>query len=1631
MQIHHLNQEGLHRSEKDAINALAKALPDSWYGFASLEMFDRKEGSFETDLIILTHDRIIVAELKCWGGTIFSRNGKWIIDWGNSQEERKHPIKQVSRAAKILSAKIQKKLERKVFIPWVDYCVILCGTAGKANLPDDEKGFVYTVDEFSQFGSPSKYQAVFTPPYTRYNPKSNTERPNQNINIWKNFFTGNSVDFKPKTFSVNNYAQTGMALYSHGQIYSEYLAQRIDDSNYKSLMRRWDFSAPALVEQAQTQEERKLIGFRESKVLGYLASQDESLQQVHLQLLYTPSPNDITTDFVELYKWPGARLRLDDFIAKNSKKISHQGRIELIKVFVSQLARLHEVDVAHRDIGKHSVWLSLPSKVTFSNFLTASYPDPDQQTVTSVRDILKSGRIEIPEDLYEDKDGTAFTRDVYLAGAVAHYIAYDCWPSKLEDGTYGWISKGDTFAGGLLDNWFEHCLDLEAKNRFSNMGCALDELNKLLSQQATNNISSTELEKFYSDTNVYMSYAPALIKQKSTASSLMRSGDGLFGIILWFGINQFTPDKRINFELASFLERVNSFKNAQLPSVVAVEDFGFNQSMQSLFVIYKWVDGAIWSEWLQQQSDETELARVALSLLRGISQLHRSQFIHGDIHPANIVISETNGQNHPVLIDIFNYQANVNATPYNPNYVPTNYEQISLVSRDRFASVKIVCELAEKFRLIHLESYCSELLRQAEISEGDFDRLIDNYDDIINPPPVNTLKKYEISTRYLPNFEIMSSDDGIYYISFKIEKIDDGSILKAFISGTQQQVDLHIDIDKKVIKKIYPREFITHHQFINNKRRSDAEFEGVITFKNGAGLIADELLADLLSLTPAKEKIKANSEDNFSKIKFETREILTLKRAPITVKSSSIWRALVETENETQPKVTVTREPELLMNGELLVHFSKDSESVDFDLRQEKVQVKSDINGNPVLIGRLLDIGKDVLRIGGNNVRRRTPISPGDILRLESSLAAASLAKREKAVKNILDGRAIITNIVDYFDINEIIIPRIFAEEPTEEELDSYNVVDENQIIFKLNQKQREAFKSLYRYGPVSLLQGPPGTGKTSFISSFIHYAVSKGASRILLVSQSHEAVNNAAEKVRKLFQNQDKNIQIVRLGDEGNVSNALQDVHELALQEHYRELFRAEFKDRIKGVVKTLGLTPEFVDIAIEFESSFGMKISSHLKAMSSKDDDTLKLFLERESNLLNKVYGWLERKGIQEVKADSFPLSEIKAAFYSALANKHDVYSADAIYRFQQIIALSGEWLEVMSSRNAHFQNFLTKTRTLVCGTCVGIGRNHYGIGENIYDWVIIDEAARSTASEMAIAMLIGRRVLLVGDHQQLPPTYEEDHIKAAHRKLPEVSADELARSDFERSFNSSYGRKVGQKLLTQYRMAKPIGDLVSTCFYKGELETGRKNVEDIYLTLPTFLGKTVNWVDTSQAGYLAYDKKSNHTNANDHSVVNDYEANTIINLIQLLTSERLLLERLHSVHHEDSPIGIICMYSEQRRLLIRKLNSLSWTRSLLESRFIKVDTVDSYQGKENEIIILSLVRFNREGKEGFLSSENRANVALSRAKEKLYIVGASTMWSENNNSSVFGMVYNYIRDNNEHCTFLDAIKINNKEE
>ncbi|WP_205313790.1 AAA domain-containing protein, partial [Rheinheimera maricola] len=106
---------------------------------------------------------------------------------------------------------------------------------------------------------------------------------------------------------------------------------------------------------------------------------------------------------------------------------------------------------------------------------------------------------------------------------------------------------------------------------------------------------------------------------------------------------------------------------------------------------------------------------------------------------------------------------------------------------------------------------------------------------------------------------------------------------------------------------------------------------------------------------------------------------------------------------------------------------------------------------------------------------------------------------------------------------------------------------------------------------------------------------------------------------------------------------------------------------------------------------------------------------------------------------------------------------------------------------------------------------------------------------------------------DHLQLPPLYSDAHKAALARKLGinnlRTEVDEVLRSDFARAFSSKYGEQASAALLTQYRMAPPIGDLVSQTFYEGKLRNGDRVIPKVYDTAPAALQSSVTWLDTSK--------------------------------------------------------------------------------------------------------------------------------------------------------------------------------------
>jgi hypothetical protein len=554
---------------------------------------------------------------------------------------------------------------------------------------------------------------------------------------------------------------------------------------------------------------------------------------------------------------------------------------------------------------------------------------------------------------------------------------------------------------------------------------------------------------------------------------------------------------------------------------------------------------------------------------------------------------------------------------------------------------------------------------------------------------------------------------------------------------------------------------------------------------------------------------------------------------------------------------------------------------------------------------------------------------------------------------------------------------------------------------YKFNGEQIEAFERIVRNRPVGLLQGPPGTGKTRFIAGLTHYALTKRlAKNVLLSSQSHEAVNTAAEAVLKLFRNSEQEASILRVAmKEDVVSDVLQPFHTAQIEQAMKDRFRATFEQRLAIITEVLSIPRVMAKIAVTIELEI-RPIVRRLGDLTRKGD----VDGPRYTGLLQTLVERLEAMGIEDVSPhvdevwDTY-LDEVIESVCNVYAGRLSVGSAD-LARLFSAAALGSDFVGSVSRAGRSFEPFLAGTKQIVVGTCVGLGRTSLGLTNTPFDLVIVDEAARCTSSELLVPLQAARWAVLVGDHAQLEPHHEVEIVKRVSA-LTGIEKKEVKKSDFERVFTTAYGEHAGTSLKRQYRMLPPIGRLVSEVFYPTlKLEPGRTVREIEPTCLPPELDRPLLWVETDRLGEQGYERQE----ADGSSRVNQSEANAIVALVERWMAHAPFSTWLSQQTKHEAGIGIICMYSAQRDLIRRIL-----MRSALGHHVghqIRLGTVDSYQGKENPITIVSLVRNNADGvrelerktiREGFLSTPNRINVAVSRAMDALVIVGARGRWRQ----------------------------------
>ncbi|MEG0472379.1 MAG: AAA domain-containing protein [Solibacillus sp.] len=338
-----------------------------------------------------------------------------------------------------------------------------------------------------------------------------------------------------------------------------------------------------------------------------------------------------------------------------------------------------------------------------------------------------------------------------------------------------------------------------------------------------------------------------------------------------------------------------------------------------------------------------------------------------------------------------------------------------------------------------------------------------------------------------------------------------------------------------------------------------------------------------------------------------------------------------------------------------------------------------------------------------------------------------------------------------------------------------------------------------------------------------------------------------------------------------------------------------------------------------------------------------------------------------------------------------------------------LQTEWHSLLAQANSHdleeIRKLYVKHANVIGTTCVASANKEFMDNYPTFDVVIIDEVSKATPPELLLPMLKGAKIILVGDHHQLPPlvgdeTFEETLEQVVKESTTFEEKRELEKLLEESLFERLYKNLPKQNktmLAIQYRMHENIMATISP-FYKNENEALQCGLEDS---------------DQLRDHYLETDlvKRENHLmwldipNDKQHFEERMKEGSSLFNASELEQIKQQLIAineatanaKQQGLIAEDAlkSVGVISFYAEQ----VKRINRLIEQEISVPHLHIRTGSVDKFQGMEMDVIVVSMVRnhANERGDIGFAKDYRRLNVALSRARELLILIGSATMFTK----------------------------------
>lgn len=601
------------------------------------------------------------------------------------------------------------------------------------------------------------------------------------------------------------------------------------------------------------------------------------------------------------------------------------------------------------------------------------------------------------------------------------------------------------------------------------------------------------------------------------------------------------------------------------------------------------------------------------------------------------------------------------------------------------------------------------------------------------------------------------------------------------------------------------------------------------------------------------------------------------------------------------------------------------------------------------------------------------------------------------------------------------------------EETPEFKEFDKTSVL-KLNDSQKKAVLKGVEARDLCMLQGPPGTGKTTVIAELIwqHIRQNQGT-KLLLTSETNLAVDNALEK---LMNEKAVNPDMARY---------------LTLIKPLR--FGKPTKFEEEGKRYSIERIEKWVDDATTVEDDYDAEVLSEENAAVDEDEAVV---VDVNDNI---VQHWMRRIADRSAAGDP-RYAEVLKDWTIGLAmpdKETKVLFRDLYYDNVNVVGSTcsstgspGFLLEYLRTfKGLKSQDYTTIKRNLFwwkngsinntniidMAMTLGVADPNMSIDDIRkevqeactirFDTVIMDEASKATPPELLLPLCFGRKSIIIGDHRQLPPMLNEKSFKEALLELNTDKAKTLA-EDIDRAFvdTSQFKRMILNKEVSptikstfniQYRMHPDINAVIKQ-FYAddegGGLECGLdpalvdspdlSNPQSRYhgFLAPKLINPDIHtiWIDVKAP-----------EESDGSSKVNVSEVRAINTVLEKLSSAQGFKEYMahwdtlkdEYKRNEEKEIGVISFYGRQ----VNRIKKVVRPRARQLNIRTKINTVDKFQGMERNIVIVSTVRSNKAVKgtgiedntrAGFADSPERLNVALSRARRLLIVVGNKDFFS-----------------------------------